>query len=54
MKLELNQKEIIEAIVEWINGHTEYEVAEGDITLQSNGTMIQADQITAFIEVSVA
>jgi hypothetical protein len=54
MKLELSQKEITEAITEWINSHTEYEIAVGDITLQSNGTMVQADQISAFIEVSLA
>lgn len=33
MKLEINQKEITEAIAEWINEHTEYEITAEDVIL---------------------
>lgn len=54
MKLELSQKEIVEAIADWINNNTEYEIKEEDIVLQANNTTAQADVISAVIVVSVA
>jgi hypothetical protein len=53
MKLELSQKEITEAIIEWINNNTEYTVKEEDIILKANGTPVQADEISAVTTVSV-
>ena len=51
MKLELNQKEITEAIAEWINTHTEYEIAAEDIVLLK--PVLDVDIISAVITVSV-
>lgn len=52
MKLELSQKEITEAIAEWINGHTEYEITPEDVTLIKS--IVETEIVSATVMVDVS